>query len=81
MRLVYLHYCFELTTNLEIKISLSRRLNYQTFLSNIEFVCDGWNIFGENVCCRSNTESHPMLREARLNGKAYVLPGCSSNTV
>ena len=49
MRLVYLHYCFELTTDLEIKVSLSRRLNYQTFLSNIEFVSDGWNIFGENV--------------------------------
>lgn len=58
----------------KFKISLSHRLNDQTFLSNIEFVCDGWNILGENFWCRSNTESHAMLRDARLNGKAYVLP-------
>lgn len=74
LRLVYLHYCLELTTNLEIYDKLKPRLNDQTFLSNVEFVCDGWTIFGENVWCRSNTESHPMLRDARLNGKAYVLP-------
>ena len=69
--------CIIVLSSLQIskfKISLSSRLNDQTFLSNVEFVCDGWNVFGENVWCRSNTESHPMLREARLNGKAYVLP-------